>query len=146
MMGVWCLSSLLCPRVFYYDYKAHRQQRKWDKENLQIPKHSKTTMMRRHPSWTLANRSPLSKSYSGNPPPHDGQISSLLTDCRQRRRSWAVLLSHVFPSSSLSTTSLLSFPVLLFISFMYSHFSVFQFPSTAVVRWLCDGSALLILL
>jgi len=28
---------LLCPRVFYYDYKAKRQQRKWDKETSEFP-------------------------------------------------------------------------------------------------------------
>jgi len=51
-----------------------------------------------------------------------------------------------FPSSTLSTTSLLSFSVLLFTSSMYSHFSDFQFPSTAVARRLCNGSTLSILL
>jgi len=35
-MGVWCF-FLLCPRVFYYDYKAKRQQRKWDKETSEFP-------------------------------------------------------------------------------------------------------------
>jgi len=35
-MGVWSFFSL-CPRVFYYDYKAKRQQRKWDKETSEFP-------------------------------------------------------------------------------------------------------------
>ena len=45
MMGVWYLIPFLCPRVFYDDYKAKRQQRKWDKENLQIPNPGKLAKM-----------------------------------------------------------------------------------------------------
>jgi len=78
MMGVWCFFSLLCPRVFYYDYKAKKQQRKWDKENPQIPKHSKATMMRRRSSWTLGDYSPFFKSYSGDPSLLNSWVLSLL--------------------------------------------------------------------
>ena len=56
------------------------------------------------------------------------------------------MLSSAFPLSSLPTTSLLSFSVLLFTSSMYSHFSDFQFPSTAVARQICDGLTLSIML
>jgi len=57
MMEVWCLSSLLCPRVFYYDYKTMRQQRKRDKENLQVSRYSKANMIRQHFSQSLGNSS-----------------------------------------------------------------------------------------
>jgi len=48
MMGERVVLSLLCPRVFYWDYKATIQQKKRNKENFQIPKDSKSEMMRQH--------------------------------------------------------------------------------------------------
>jgi len=77
MMGVWCLSSLLCPRVFYYDYKAKRQQRKWDKENLRIPNFSKAAMMIRCPFWT-----PTAPRHSSPTP------ETLLCTMVRPRASW----------------------------------------------------------
>jgi len=123
MMGVWYLIPLLCPRVFYYDYKAKRQQRKWDKENLWIPNSSKAVMMVWCSSWTLTNRSQTPWSYSGDSSSHNGRALSVSTDRRQRRQSWAVLFSCAFSSSNLLTTPLLSFPVLPPTSMV--HFSFF---------------------
>ena len=40
--------SSLCPRVFYQDYKAIIQQKKRNKEDSQIPKDSKSEIMRQH--------------------------------------------------------------------------------------------------
>jgi len=47
-MGGRVFFSPLCPRVFYQDYKAMIQQKKRNKEKFQIPKDSKSEMMRRH--------------------------------------------------------------------------------------------------
>jgi len=47
-MGKRVFLSLLCPRVFYYDYKAMIQQKKRNKENFQIPKDSKREMIKWH--------------------------------------------------------------------------------------------------
>jgi len=52
-MGEKSLLSSLCPRVFYQDYKAMIQQKKRNKENFQIPKDSKSEMMRWHLSRSL---------------------------------------------------------------------------------------------
>jgi len=141
MMGVWCLSSLLFPRVFYYDYKAKRQQRKWDKENLRIPNSSKAIMMVRRSSRTPTNCSQTPWSYSGDSSLHYDRALSISTDRRQRWQSWAVLFSHAFSSSNLLTTPLPSFLVLSPISMV--HFSSFYPPVSsychyeAMSRW-CD--------
>ena len=65
-------------------------------------------------------------TYSGCSSLNNGWLSSLLTDYRQRRRSWAISFSRTFSSSNLLTTPLLSFPVLLPTSVM--HFSLFYLP------------------
>ena len=146
VMGVYCLSSPLCPRVFYYDYKAKRQQRKWDKENLWIPKHSKATMMRRHLSehW-------VATSWSSNPTPR----ILLCTMVRSQASCWAVdgdgdlelscpracylhlafLLPLSLASLIFSSTSSMSFCS-----------SRFQIPSIAILMRLHGDSIFLILL
>jgi len=53
MMGEKVFFSLLCPRVFYQDYKAMIQQEKRNKEKFQIPKDSKREMIRWHLSQSL---------------------------------------------------------------------------------------------
>jgi len=58
-MGKRVFLSLLCPRVFYYDYKAMIQQKKRNKENFQIPKDSKREMIKWHLFRSLGYHSPL---------------------------------------------------------------------------------------
>jgi len=126
MVGVWFLDSLLCPRVFYYDYKAEKQQRKWDKENLRISNSSTAVMIVRHSS-----RTPW--SYSGKFSLHNGRALSVSTIRRQRRRSWAVLFSRALSSSDPLTTPLLSFPVLSPTSII--HFSFFYPPISSYCHY-----------
>jgi len=132
-MGVWYLIPLLCPRVFYYDYKAKRQQRKRDKENLWIPNSSKAIMMVWRSSRTPTNHSRTPWSYSGDSSSHNGWALSISTDRRQRQRSWAVLFSHAFSSSNLLTTPLLSFPVLPSTSMV--HFLLFYPPVSSYCHY-----------
>jgi len=145
MMGVWCLSSLLCPRVFYYHYKAKRQQRKWDKENLWILKHNKATIMRRRPSWTLANYSPLFSLTLGTLPctmvgswaswqaiNRDGDLE---LSC-----SWVHFLHLAFLLSLFSASLFFSLPLLYLLTPLYSNFLPLPLQCDSVVArlsWSC---------
>jgi len=146
MMGVWYLIPLLCPRVFYYDYKAKRQQRKWDKENLQIPNSSKAIMM----VW-CSSQTPTNHSRTPNPTPatlpctmvrpwaswrtidRDG---SLELSCSRARSLHLISLLLLFSASQ-------SFLLPLWCT---SHSSTFRFPPTTTTRQRRDGMTLLILL
>jgi len=126
MMRVWCFCSLLCPRVFYYDYKAKRQQRKWDKENLWIPKHSRLQWWNGTPPehWLTA---PHSSS------PTLGTLSCMMVGSRASCQavdrdgdlksscSWACYLHLAFLLPLSSASLFFSLPLLCLLTPLYSN-------------------------
>jgi len=144
MMGVWYFSSLLCPRVFYYDYKAKRQQRKWDKENLWIPKHSKAIMIKQRPShWLTA---PYSSSPTLGTLPHRmvrsqascqaiDKNSDLKSSCS---RAHYLHLAFLLPLFSVSL--FFSLPLLCLLTPLYSNSLILPLWCNSVVSqlsWSC---------
>jgi len=140
MMGVWYLILLLCPRVFYYDYKAKRQQRKRDKENLWIPNSGKAVMMVWRSSWTPTNPTPTTL-----PRPMIGPWTFRRIVDRNGGLEPSCSCTHSLHLASLLLlfSASLSFLLPLWCT---SHSFTCQLLPTITTRRLCDGTALLILL
>jgi len=129
-MGVCCLSSPLCPRVFYYDYKAKRQQRKWDKETSEFLNIARPQWWGDAPPkhWLIAPRSSSSTTET-----------LLCTTVSSWASWWAVGRDgDLEPSGSRAHFLHLAFLLLLFLAFLF-----FPLPLLCILTSLTSSSLLL---
>jgi len=141
MIGVWCLSSPLCPRAFYYDYKAKRQQRKWDKETSEFPNIAR-------PQWWDSTPSEHWLTALCSSSPTLGTLP--YTMVRSWASWWAVdrdsglelscsracFLHLVFLLLLSSASLFFSLPLLCLLTLLYSNFLPLSLQGDSMVAWL----------
>ena len=145
IVGVWYLISLLCPRVFYYDYKAKRQQRKRDKETSEfpniarpqwwddaLPKHWLTTLRSSSPTPGTLPCTMVGPRASWWAIGKDGDLKPSCSRVHLLHLAFLLLLS--------SASLFFSLPLLCLLTLLYSNFlplPLWGGSTVAQLSWSC---------
>jgi len=130
-MRIWWF-FLLCPRVFYYDYKAKRQQRKWDRETSEFPNITR-------PQWW---DSAPPKHWLTTPRSSSPTLETLPCTMVKPRASWRTVGRNSDLESSCARARFLHLAFLLLLSSASLFFSL---PLPCILTFLTSGFLLLLL-